>query len=167
MDVRGLTLRSKASRRPQISAPKPIPDPHTANKSSAPDSGRTTLPTQDRHQQSGATSDLVKRRYSTRYNQLPNFEVDLPAVPGLPSAFAALGAGQQSSASNEPVSSSSQPLRVDLNALRDPNLPVDQCTFHDEYLISWVTILTILQHRCHQPSGKCVGAGYTGVSEQP
>ncbi|KAK2798656.1 exocyst complex component exo84 [Onygenales sp. PD_10] len=130
MEGRGLTLRSKGSRRPQISAPKPIPDPRappsrpaasSTSSSNAPPAAAAT-----RAQASGATSDLVKRRYSTRYNQLPNNYFDAaPPVPGLPSG-PGFGAGQQLPVGKEPDSNAAQPLRVDLNALRDPKLPVEK-----------------------------------------
>ncbi|KMU90566.1 exocyst complex component exo84 [Coccidioides immitis H538.4] len=81
MDVRGLTLRSK-SRRPQISAPKPIVDPNSGS-SRSPGGLPSATPRPQRN--GGATSDLVKRRYSAKFNQLPNFAVgEAPPVPSLP-----------------------------------------------------------------------------------
>ncbi|KAG5291408.1 exocyst complex component exo84 [Histoplasma ohiense] len=135
MDGRGLTLRSKGSRRPQISAPQPISDPRsTTSKSNWPPPaatvaaaaasgvaalskpGVTDASPPRKPPLSGATSDLVKRRYSTRYNQQLNF--DIPDVPSLPS-------GIQAPAGNEPQTPG-QPLRVEVNALRDPNLAVEK-----------------------------------------
>ncbi|OAX80356.1 hypothetical protein ACJ72_05314 [Emergomyces africanus] len=151
MDGRGLTLRSKGSRRPQISAPKPISDPRSissnrnkppsaaaiaASIASATSAAPVTTATPSgkaadaspprKTQPSGATSDLVKRRYSTRYNQLPNF--DIPDVPGLPAGAGADAfiAQQAPVAGNEPLQSSGQPLRVDVSALRDPSLSVEK-----------------------------------------
>ncbi|PGH29085.1 hypothetical protein GX50_08157, partial [[Emmonsia] crescens] len=148
MDGRGLTLRSKGSRRPQISAPKPISDPRsTASSSNRPPPATTTTTSTTstttttsaassgkagvadaspprKTQPSGATSDLVKRRYSTRYNQLPNF--DIPDVPGLPAGVDAFRAQQVPAGGNEPPQGSGQPLRVDVSALRDPSLPVEK-----------------------------------------
>ncbi|OJD17097.1 hypothetical protein AJ78_02798 [Emergomyces pasteurianus Ep9510] len=145
MDGRGLTLRSKGSRRPQISAPKPISDPRsTASSSNRPPPAATTAASiasatsatssskagvadaspPRKTQPSGATSDLVKRRYSTRYNQLPNF--DIPDVPGLPAGADAFRAQQAPVAGTEPLQASGQPLRVDVSVLRDPNLSVEK-----------------------------------------
>ncbi|KAE8357049.1 Cullin repeat-like-containing domain protein [Aspergillus coremiiformis] len=130
MESRGLTLRSKSRRpRPQISAPKPISgplppgskalDPRTAPPAS---SSRENAPPKD------ATSDLVKRRYSTRFNQGPDFDAaNAPPVPGLPKVpvqYAALSPPQ--STSRRPSAESSGPPQVDLNSLRDPSLPVDR-----------------------------------------
>lgn len=118
MEGRGLTLRRSKSRRPQISAPKPISGPLPAN-SKASGSDLPSAP-RERPQQSGATSDLVKRRYSTRFNQAPDISA-APPVPSLPTQVpGAQPSAAKSTASNEPP-------RVDLNALRDPSLPVDKC----------------------------------------
>ncbi|PGH14524.1 hypothetical protein AJ79_03017 [Helicocarpus griseus UAMH5409] len=144
MDGRGLTLRSKSRRRPQISAPKPISDPRSAPSSSSnrpptassssagaagagaagPAANAHTASPPRKTQASGATSDLVKRRYSTRYNQLPNF--DAPPIPGLPAGPGAFGAPVQVVPGREPLPNANQPLRVDPSALRDPTLPVDK-----------------------------------------
>ncbi|EEH18556.1 hypothetical protein PABG_07616 [Paracoccidioides brasiliensis Pb03] len=130
MEGRGLTLRSKFPTRPQISAPKPISDSRSAAGGGRPaPAGIATVGSSPRKtQSSGATSDLVKRRYSTRYNQLPNF-ADIPDIPSLPPGAAAFdrAAQQQWSATGkEPLPGPGEPLRVDLNALRDPTLPVEK-----------------------------------------
>ncbi|KAJ6183746.1 hypothetical protein N7519_005047 [Penicillium mononematosum] len=84
MEGRGLTLRSKSRRqRPQISAPKPISGPLPPNTRS-PESGPSAIPTRERAPQNDATSDLVKRRYSTRFNSAPEFDNKAPPVPALP-----------------------------------------------------------------------------------
>jgi hypothetical protein len=154
MDVRSLTLRSR-SRRPQISAPRPIQDPNAAPPalpslpSSPPRSSRQApRPTESqpafastsRQQQNGgagggggATSDLVKRRYSTRYNQLPAF--DAPPVPGIPSLPSEFLSGDR------PSGVSSGPIRLDVKALRDPKLPVDNCTLSSDCLTDMVHML--------------------------
>ncbi|WEW56969.1 exocyst complex component exo84 [Emydomyces testavorans] len=127
MDVRGLTLRSK-SRRPQISAPKPIVNPNSgSSKTPPPAAAAAGLPsaTPRPRQNGGATSDLVKRRYSAKFNQLPDFAVgEPPPVPGLPSNIRSDSA--KSSLEQLPdrpsTASSSQPLRVDLKALKDSGL---------------------------------------------
>lgn len=133
MDVRGLTLRSK-SRRPQISAPKPIVDPNSG-ASKTPGGGLPATATpRPRPNNGGATSDLVKRRYSAKFNQLPNFAVgEAPPVPSLPSNVRpdyAPRTSQEQILDRPSTASSSQPVRVDLKALKDPGLQVDNCIVH-------------------------------------
>ncbi|CRG86580.1 Exocyst complex component exo84 [Talaromyces islandicus] len=118
---RGLTLRSKTKsrRRPQISAPKPI-SVQAPNKE--PESSRPLAA-----QQSGATSDLVKRRYSARFNQIPDAPFDAPPVPSLPPDVQGYGGlGAVPAAATTPQTGPGQPLEVNLKALRDPSLPVDK-----------------------------------------
>ncbi|KIW87497.1 uncharacterized protein Z519_11820 [Cladophialophora bantiana CBS 173.52] len=124
MDPRGLTLRKKRKDRPTISAPQ---------NASGPGIGRPGLPSQNK---SGSTltvprerdaptetSDLVKRRYSTRYNQLPNFSnAGVPAVPSLPGPGTLKRRSGGGSPRRPGVGSASRPLVVDNDALRDPNL---------------------------------------------
>jgi exocyst complex component 8 len=75
---------------------------------------------------SGQTSDLVKRRYSTRFANLPSdFDPTappVPTVPSLPRQYAPSG-GQGRGASP----GGGRGLTVDLNALRDPGLRPEQC----------------------------------------
>ncbi|PYH48313.1 exocyst subunit EXO84 [Aspergillus saccharolyticus JOP 1030-1] len=137
MESRGLTLRSKSRRpRPQISAPKPISGPLPPNTTSPSPSTSTTtsavskpaVPVQGATASSAtkdATSDLVKRRYSTRFNQVPDFD-GVPPVPGLPPLPATYGGLSPPETSRRPSTESSGPPKVDLNALRDPSLPVDK-----------------------------------------
>ncbi|KAK2816738.1 hypothetical protein FQN49_008032 [Arthroderma sp. PD_2] len=114
MDVKGLTLRSKASRRrPKISAPQPIP----SHNSAAPAAGRPPE-ARNQAQPSGATSDLVKRRYSAKFNTLPGLDSDAPPVPNLPS-------GPIEHFREPAPLGGAQPIRVDANALRNPNLPIE------------------------------------------
>lgn len=122
MDTRGLTLRKKRKDRPTISAPqnasgpgitRPTPQPTKAGNDAL------TVP-RDRNAPS-ETSDLVKRRYSTRYNQLPDFSnIGAPPVPTLPGALKRRSGG--GSPRRPGPSSTSRPLLVDNDALRDPNL---------------------------------------------
>ncbi|KAL5338278.1 Cullin repeat-like-containing domain protein [Aspergillus crustosus] len=130
MEGRGLTLRSKSRRpRPQISAPKPISGPLPQNlQATASGSGTTASSGSDSRDfapSNHATSDLVKRRYSTRFNQIPDLDgaPPVPSVPQIPSGYAGLRPPQ---ASRRPSTESSGPPGVDLNALRDPSLPVDR-----------------------------------------
>ena len=133
MESRGLTLRSKSRRpRPQISAPKPIAGPAPANNSRTPDSGQgnatPSAASRERAPQSDATSDLVKRRYSTRFNQVPDLDANAPPVPGLPPGAAAKYGGLgPPPTTKRPSTGQAGPPEVDLNALRDPSLPVDRC----------------------------------------
>ncbi|KAJ5256776.1 hypothetical protein N7478_012880 [Penicillium angulare] len=139
MEGRGLTLRSKSRRqRPQISAPKPISGPLPPN-TKAPDAGQGALDVgkakakdKDRAPQSDATSDLVKRRYSTRFNNPGDVDTSAPPVPAIPPPISGGGFGglpsttpaqrQPSPANGAPSSSP----KVDLNVLRDPSLPVER-----------------------------------------
>ncbi|KKK20571.1 hypothetical protein P175DRAFT_0499768 [Aspergillus ochraceoroseus IBT 24754] len=132
MEARGLTLRSKSRRpRPQISAPKPISGPlpptHTDIAPSSTTAASLVPSSQEYASSKDATSDLVKRRYSTRFNQAPEFDSGaappVPSVPQVPAAFAGLSPPQ---ASTKPSAESSGPPEVDLTALRDPSLPVDR-----------------------------------------
>ncbi|KAJ5560765.1 hypothetical protein N7535_008962 [Penicillium sp. DV-2018c] len=129
MEGRGLTLRSKSRRqRPQISAPKPISGPLPPNTRS-PDSGPPAIPTRERAPQNDATSDLVKRRYSTRFNTAPEFDLSSHPVPALPTQIP--GGLTRLAPTGDPgpplpADSNALSLKVDLNALRDPNLPVDK-----------------------------------------
>ncbi|RAL17057.1 exocyst subunit EXO84 [Aspergillus homomorphus CBS 101889] len=137
MESRGLTLRSKSRRpRPQISAPKPISGPLPPNNTSPSPSTSTStsavskpaVPVHGTLSSSAAkdaTSDLVKRRYSARFNQVPDFD-GVPPVPGLPPLPATYGGLSPPETSRRPSTESPGPPQVDLNALRDPSLPVDK-----------------------------------------
>lgn len=135
---KGISLRKKRSVRPKISAPKQISGP-------LPTGLAATAQAQDEHPrpatsdtqlhapharpqpQGGKTSDLVKRRYSTRYTQLPqDFAPPVPSVPAIPGQFA----GKQSSQDGRPsVSRDGERIKVDFGALRDPDLRPEQCKF--------------------------------------
>ncbi|KAE8393337.1 Cullin repeat-like-containing domain protein [Aspergillus alliaceus] len=130
MESRGLTLRSKSRRpRPQISAPKPISGPlPPGSKALDPRTAPQASTSRERPPQKDATSDLVKRRYSTRFNQGPEFDAasapPVPSLPKVPPQYTALSPPQTTS--RRPSTESSGPPQVDLNALRDPSLPVDK-----------------------------------------
>lgn len=123
---RSLTLRKKKThKRPVISAPQQ----KSSDAATAP-SSNTALPT-PRERRPGladGTSDLVKRRYSTRYNQLPQFgNDDIPDMPALPGA--GLKRRSQGGSPARPSSAhSSHPLRIDQQALLDPSLS------HEKYV---------------------------------
>ena len=140
--TKGISLRKKRTVRPKISAPKQISAPmQTGLAAGTLSSGQgvgLTKPSdsngprrpdvpRERPQQSGKTSDLVKRRYSTRFTQLPtDFETGAPPMPSMP---AIPGQFVQPPSRNErpPGSSDGQRIRVDTKALRDPNLRPEQC----------------------------------------
>ncbi|KAL3469623.1 Cullin repeat-like-containing domain protein [Aspergillus californicus] len=132
MEGRGLTLRSKNRRpRPQISAPKPISGPlPQSHQAAASGSGNASSGSGSRdyaasRDTTSATSDLVKRRYSTRFNQIPDLDgaPPVPSVPQVPPGYAGLTPPH---ASRKPSTESAGPPEVDLSALRDPSLPVDR-----------------------------------------
>ncbi|KAK5321616.1 exocyst complex component exo84 [Exophiala xenobiotica] len=129
-ESRGLTLRKKKTqKRPVISAPQPPqPQPQQqqrpeATNLKAPSNVQLKPPIKERPIQS-ETSDLVKRRYSTRYNQLPQFGGDVPDVPSLPGAGANNFKRRSHGSPSRPHSShhTTQPLRVDQAALSDSGL---------------------------------------------
>ena len=71
------------------------------------------------------TSDLVKRRYSTRFNNLPtDFDATAPPVPSLPS-IPNQYAGSKDRGRGPPPGKS-QGIDVDVKALNDPNLRPDR-----------------------------------------
>jgi len=124
-ESRGLTLRKKKSqKRPVISAPQPSRT--GAVTAAAPASLK---PPSERPGQS-ETSDLVKRRYSTRYNQLPQFGNDVPDIPSLPTAGNLKRRSAGGSPSRPHTTHSAQPLKIDQAVLADPNLQ------HERYATS-------------------------------
>ena len=134
--VRTLTLRKKGGRKQQISAPKQISGP-TSTKESG--SKQPDLP-RERPGQS-ETSDLVKRRYSTRFNQLPDFSSGAPAVPGLPGHLKRSSHGGSPSRPARSGPAHAHALQVDVNALADPNLQPERCRI---YLLASSTSSDIL-----------------------
>jgi hypothetical protein len=130
---KGISLRKKRTVKPKISAPKqisgPLPAGLAANAQSraAPAGGLPSAPRpRERPRDGNKTADIVKRRYSTRFTDLPaDFSAgapQLPSVPTIPGKFAV----QPPSRDGQP---SGQRLKVDLNVLSDPNLRAEQCMF--------------------------------------
>ena len=132
---RGFSLRQKkSSRRPPISAPRQIPsnsNPAVASldrvngngDNSTGPQGPENIVTRPRPKLEGGTSDIVKRRYSTRFTTVPKFTADgAPSVPTLP-------ASSFPSANSKPVtpSSSHQKINVDHETLKDTGLDADKC----------------------------------------
>ena len=72
-----------------------------------------------------STTNMVKKRYSVRYNQVPDITQGAPPLPGLPQLPPQFAQQNGSSASL----GQQQGQGVDLRALRDPNLQPDQCNF--------------------------------------
>lgn len=125
MDSRVLTLRKKRKDRPTISAPTNATGPGIgkAGLPSQPKPGGNTLTVPRDRNAPSETSDLVKRRYSTRYNQLPDFSnLDAPAVPALPGAGTLKRRSGGGSPRRPGTGDRSRPLLVDNDVLRDPNL---------------------------------------------
>lgn len=126
MDTIGLTLRSKSRRpRPQISHPKPISGPLPANsKAAGPSAKAASRGTRERS--GSTTSDLVKRRYSTRFNQPPDIDAQAPPVPDLSQVKGEYATDASRTGKIAASTDPSQPIPVDLKALQDPSLPVDR-----------------------------------------
>lgn len=127
-----LTLRKKGGRRPQISGPQQISGP-VPSKQAPNSSGATLAVPKDRSLQPGGTSDLVKRRYSARFNQLPDFSAGAPPVPGLPQVPTQYAASRKRSPGRPGTAGSGKPLRIDVEALRDPNLQPEKCKTHADF----------------------------------
>ena len=128
---KGFSLRkNKASRRLGINTAKEISSPLGAPSPYAHEAylRGTTTPNVPRaipreRTKTAATSDLVKKRYSIRYAQGPDLSgQDAPPLPGLPlipSQFA-----------HQPANGELRPTQtqgIDLEALRDPSLGVEDC----------------------------------------
>ncbi|KAA8570856.1 hypothetical protein EYC84_000247 [Monilinia fructicola] len=124
---KGISLRTKRKGRPAISAPKQIsgPIPQTGGdgpRSAGNPSFDTPLP--QRPQPGGKTSDLVKRRYSTRFNNLPSdFDPSVPPIPSIPNLPAQYAPANDRGRGPSPARGPG--LVVDQRALRDPNLRPD------------------------------------------
>ena len=117
---KGFSLRQKKpTRREGNNAPKQISKPTSkANRPNGAIEPPKDAPPQ--RPKAGGTSDLVKRRYSTRFNQLPDFNSsDAPPVPSLP-------VPQLHRRSRTP-SPTKQRVTIDVTALRDPHLQADKC----------------------------------------
>lgn len=115
---KGFSLRQKKSRQ---AAPKQIsgPIPTVPQRSRGPNrpnlNGKVETSTAN-------TSDLVKRRYSTRFTNLPDFSsADAPPVPSIPSIPAQFAQPD----SRPSTARQNQQLQPDVNALKDPNLQVE------------------------------------------
>ncbi|KAI1852489.1 hypothetical protein JX265_011125 [Neoarthrinium moseri] len=146
-DRKGISLRSGGKRkggRPTISAPKqisgPIPNdgvdiPRSTGGRPGPAGPGAPQPRPRPPPSGGKTSDMVMRRYSTRFNNLPqNFDATAPPVPSVPridpARYAQPGERRPPPSRGEgaPVSRSRAggPPAIDVKALRDATLAPDQ-----------------------------------------
>ncbi|KAI1377655.1 serine/threonine-protein phosphatase pp2a catalytic subunit [Hypoxylon crocopeplum] len=167
-----ISLRSGPKRkgRPTISAPRQISDPIPNDGVPVPRStgGRigpnNPPPPRQRPPPStgGKTGDLVKRRYSTRFNNLPSdFDPTAPPVPSLPN-FDITKYDQQALRQRPPPSRDGGasgglargiPPTVDPKALRDPRLVPDQYVANvlseatEDEIRDYETSLRKLKHR--------------------
>ncbi|KAH0411006.1 putative exocyst complex component Exo84, partial [Aureobasidium melanogenum] len=133
--------KKKTTKRPQISAPRqivptqqndstpslqPPPLQHSQSSDTAPRNNSQTSQTslavpRPRPSLGGPdrTADLVKRRYSTRFANYPQDAERAPSVPNIPAHLA-------QSRPNRSPDRRGERIRVDINALRDPDLQPDQ-----------------------------------------
>ncbi|RFU30186.1 hypothetical protein B7463_g6183, partial [Scytalidium lignicola] len=124
---RGISLRTKRKGgRPTISAPKQISAPISQSGAEPVIAATSKLPAAlQRPQAGGKTSDLVKRRYSTRFNNPPPgfgpSNPSIPSVPSLPTQYAT-----SNNRDRGPSPARGPGLTVDLATLRNPNFRPDQ-----------------------------------------
>lgn len=136
-DLKGFSLRTKKSRRGHKESSKPsapVPDvlderSRHASKEKYETSGNSTDPraakSRERSKPGGATSDIIKKRYSIRYNQLPDFgQGDAPPLPGVPKL--PQGYGQDGGRDTSPAQ---QDRGADLRALKDSSLRAEEGGF--------------------------------------
>ncbi|KAK6431399.1 exocyst complex component exo84 [Oleoguttula sp. CCFEE 5521] len=132
-DKKGLSLRrKKTTARPTISAPRQI-QPRDRSEDSRWDAQTTSSVTPSLHGGASAdkTSDLVKRRYSTRFaHGIPQDGAPpIPAMPSLPSQYAraqSRGDSRSPSRDGRSMSRGRTGLMVDARALQDPNMQADK-----------------------------------------
>ncbi|KAI1269079.1 exocyst complex component EXO84 [Xylariaceae sp. FL1019] len=138
MESSRISLRTgpkrKINSRPTISAPRqisaPIPNdgPSTLPRTRPAAPPTDGAPRQTRPPISGSkTGDLVKRRYSTRFNNLPaDFDAEKPPVPSLPNID--FSKYEEPARQRPPPSrgAPSGPPTIDPKALRDARLVPDQ-----------------------------------------
>lgn len=127
-DKKGFSLRQKkSSRRPAISGPRQLSSQSTTSTSQAPprvnglDEKPTNANTERPSRPGEKTADLIKRRYSTRFAQLPDFnQADAPPLPN--------GRLQAENPKlNLPVPGPAISVNVDVAALKDPHLDPEKC----------------------------------------
>lgn len=134
---KGISLRKKKSVRPKISAPRQIvpttlTDPQAQWDVPALERTETSQSSlRGRPSISGTTdktSDLVKRRYSTRFVGYPQDGQPPPPVPAMPQMPAQYAVSRPSKEGRSPERREGHHIEVDPNALRDPRLQPESCT---------------------------------------
>lgn len=145
---KGISLRKKRTKKggpPPISAPRQISAPMpagtgigaaTLSSSSRPsnESSRSRQNrgdgSRERPQRADKTADLVKRRYSQKITALPSDFLNAANMPDMPQIPSQYRDQSQTRDGRPPGSSEGRVLRVDMKALRDPNLRAEQCEVH-------------------------------------
>ena len=126
--------KKKAGGRPKISDPVSGPLPDRSRARQADNASVRTGISSNRaasNERQDKTADLVKRRYSTRFNAVPQDGAPpLPGMPGLPQMPMQYKNQQPPPSRDErrPGSSNGQKIAVEARALRDPNLQPEKCT---------------------------------------
>ena len=146
-DKKGISLRRKKTTRPTISAPRQISQPRDQDADSRQNSlwetqtnnSNLTVPGEGGSRKD-KTSDLVKRRYSTRFTGGAGFGQQdgglAPPMPAMPAQYAAAAAPgrrpSDQSGSRSPSREGRSPdrstgkLKVDMRALKDGNLEAEK-----------------------------------------
>ena len=142
---KGISLRKKRTDKrpkggaPTISAPRQISAPMptglaaaTLSSSGRPSnessrSGKKLDAPRERPQRADKTADLVKRRYSQKITTLPSDFGNGGPMPDMPQIPSQYRDKSQTRDARPPGGSDGRALRVDMNALRDPNLRAEQC----------------------------------------
>ena len=144
---KGISLRKKRSeKRPkpgknkEISAPRQISAPMPTGISSATisSSARPSIDSnrsgprpdasRERPQRPDKTADLVKRRYSQKLQLPTDFgNGELGQLPQIPSQYRDVPPSRDGRRPSAAPDAGGQMIRVDMNALRDPNLRPEQC----------------------------------------
>ncbi|KAF1846579.1 uncharacterized protein K460DRAFT_406777 [Cucurbitaria berberidis CBS 394.84] len=142
---KGISLRNKRVKPPkkggpptisaprQISAPMPTgTGPATLANSTRPsnDSSRSRQNrgdvSRERQPRADKTADLVKRRYSQKITALPSDFLNAATMPDMPQIPSQYREKSQTREGRPPGSSDGRVLKVDMKALRDPNLRAEQ-----------------------------------------
>ena len=162
--IKGFSLRkTKASRKKETKPTQEISSPlggksQIASQAYLPGvtSNSKALPPQ-RQNAGGATSDIVKKRYSVRYNQAPDFNADnAPPVPSLPS-IPQKHAKQVSVGESGPTPEQ----RVELRALKDPSLQAETCE-NIHVVFGAPVLITYRRPKC---SFRFFRTGHSGLPE--
>jgi len=170
-DLKGFSLRTKKSRRGHKGSNKPpaqvpeAPDERSryALQEKYETPGNSTDPraakSRERSKPGGATSDIIKKRYSIRYNQLPDFsQGDAPPLPGVPT----LPQGYSQDGGRD-ASPAQQNRGADLRALKDSSLRAEEGGFGCNTLLSIED--TNLCYSRQQLPFESIGTGHRRIRE--